>query len=91
MTIDQKTATDTSAKTTFLDNLVIRSKESFAFAKEISKPYGGLDSVITWCKSEIAGDWRWQLVQASTDFSPGRYLFYFDDERDYVAFLLKWA
>jgi hypothetical protein len=47
--------------------------------------------VISWCKTEVQADWRWQLCQASTDFLPGKYIFYFDSEQDYVAFLLKWA
>lgn len=68
-----------------------RSKESFAFAKEITKPFGKLDSVLDWCKSELTGDWRWQLIDVSTDVRPGRYCFFFDSERDYFAFTLKWT
>lgn len=73
-----------------LDNLVIRAKESFNHAVEIHKPFGGLDGVIAWCKENIDHEWRWQLVQVSTDHADGRYIFYFDNERDYCAFLLKW-
>lgn len=68
-----------------------RSKESFAHAQEILKPFGGLDQVIVWCKAEMVEEWRWQLVDVSTDLRPGRYVFYFDSERDYLAFLLKWC
>lgn len=68
----------------------IRDRESFAYAKEIAKPWGGLDRVLDWCKTELTGDWRWQLVQVSSDISPGRYIFYFDSDRDYCAFTLKW-
>lgn len=76
-----------------LDNLVVsRAKESFNHAVEIHQPFGGLDSVIAWCKeADMAGEWRWQLVQVSTDHTDGRYIFYFDNERDYCAFLLKWG
>jgi len=75
-----------------LDNLVVRAKDSFKHAVEIRQPFGGLDSVIAWCKeSEMQGEWRWQLVQVSSDHADGRYLFYFDNERDYCAFLLKWG
>lgn len=76
-----------------LDNLVVsRAKESFNHAVEIHQPFGGLDSVIDWCKeADMAGEWRWQLVQVSTDHTDGRYIFYFDNERDYCAFLLKWG
>lgn len=68
----------------------IRDKESFAYAKEISKPWGGLDHVLAWCKTELTGDWRWQLVDVSSDIRPGRYIFYFDSDRDCCAFTLKW-
>jgi len=76
-----------------LDNLVVsRAKESFNHAVEIHQPFGGLDSVIAWCKeADMAGEWRWQLIQVSTDHTDGRYIFYFDNERDYCAFLLKWG
>ena len=68
----------------------IRSKESFQYACEINKPFGGLDSVLDWCKSELIHTWRWQLVQMSSDQRPGRYIFYFDSDRDYCAFVMKW-
>lgn len=68
----------------------IRDKESFAYAKEISKPWGGLDIVLAWCKTELVGEWRWQLVDISSDIRPGRYIFYFDSDRDCCAFTLKW-
>ncbi len=75
------------------ENLIrsmIRSRESFAHAQEISKPFGALEAVLAWCKQELVADWRWQLVEMSTDLRPGRYIFYFDNERDYLAFVLKW-
>ncbi len=68
-----------------------RSKESFEHAIEVLKPYGHLDDVLKWCKSELDHDWRWQMVEMSTDIRPGRYIFYFDSERDYFAFTLKWS
>lgn len=67
-----------------------RSRESFRYAREITKPFGELDRVIDWCKTEMVGDWRWQLVDVSSDQRPGRYIFYFDSERDYFAFILYW-
>jgi len=68
----------------------IRDGESFNYAKEIYKPFGQLDNVLAWCKTELDGDWRWQLVRTSTDREPGRYIFYFDSERDCFAFTLRW-
>ena len=58
-----------------LDNLVIREQESFRHAVEIHKPFGGLDGVIDWCKQNMLDEWRWQLIQVSTDHTDGRYTF----------------
>lgn len=68
----------------------IRNKESFNFACEIYKPFGQLDSVLDWCKSELQKEWRWQLIRPSSDIQPGRYIFFFDNEKDYLCFILKW-
>lgn len=74
-----------------LENLTAaRPKESFKHTVEIHQPFGGLDNVLAWCKENMQHDWRWQLIQVSTDHADGRYLFYFDDEREYCVFLLKW-
>jgi hypothetical protein len=73
------------------EQLEQRSKESFAYSREITKPFGHLDRVIAWCKTELTGDWRWELLDVSSDTRPGRYCFYFDTERDFVAFTLHWA
>jgi hypothetical protein len=68
-----------------------RNRESFLYSREIAKPFGELDRVIDWCKTEMVGDWRWQLVDVSSDRRPGRYIFYFDSERDFFAFTLQWS
>ena len=68
----------------------IRDRESFSYSKEITKPFGELDRVLAWCKTELVGDWRWQLIDVSSDRRPGRYTFYFDSERDCCAFTLAW-
>lgn len=70
---------------------IVRQEKSFRHAREIDKPYGQLDRILAWCKTELTDEWRWQLVRTSTDREPGRYIFYFDSEKDYVAFLLHWA
>ena len=68
-----------------------RNRESFLYSREIAKPFGKLDHVLDWCKTELVGDWRWQLVDVSSDRRPGRYVFYFDTERDFFAFVLQWS
>ena len=67
-----------------------RSRESFAFAREVHLPFGEIDGVLDWCKHELRDTWRWQLIEASSDIQPGRYIFYFDGEKDCCAFTLKW-
>lgn len=76
-----------------LDTRVIdsRNRESFPYAREITKPFGELDRVLAWCKTELVSDWRWRLIDVSSDSRPGRYEFYFDSDRDYFAFTLQWA
>lgn len=69
----------------------IRDRESFRHAHEIVKPFGVIETVLAWCKSELQHDWRWQLIEMSSDIKPGRYCFFFDNERDYLAFVMKWA
>jgi hypothetical protein len=71
--------------------LHIRNGESFQHAKEIHRQFGELDRVLEWCRSELVDEWRWQLLRTSTDREPGSYAFYFDSERDYIAFLLQWS
>jgi hypothetical protein len=68
-----------------------RSDTSFAHAREVFLDYGKIDTVVRWCKSECGQDWRWQIVDTSSDVRPGRYIFYFDSERDCCAFALKWG
>ena len=69
----------------------MRDKDSFTHAHEISKEFGVLEHVLDWCKEQLAADWRWQLREVSSEHRPGRYIFYFDSERDYLAFIMKWA
>jgi hypothetical protein len=69
----------------------IRLGESFNHAREISRSFGQIDRVIEWCKTELTGDWRWQVVATSSDRAPGRYIFYFDSDRDAAAFALFWS
>jgi len=69
----------------------IREAVSFDHAMEISKPYGEIEQILDWARHELEHEWRWQLVTVSGHKHPGRYIFYFDSERDYLAFVLKWS
>ena len=67
-----------------------RDQDSFCYVKEIAKEFGILEQVLDWCKEELIDEWRWQLVEVSSDHRPGRYIFFFDSERDCLAFTMKW-
>ena len=69
----------------------IRDAESFKHSILINKPFGSLDSVIEWAKTELSDEWRWQVIRTSSDQLPGSYIFYFDSESDYLAFTMKFA
>ena len=69
----------------------IRLGESFNYAREIARPFGQIDRIIEWCKTELTSDWGWQVVTTSSDRAPGRYIFYFDSDRDAAAFALFWS
>lgn len=72
-----------------LDKLTHKdNRESFGHTHEISRLWGQLEKVLDWCKQELIGEWRWELCDVSTVSRPGRYVFYFDCERDYLAFVL---
>jgi hypothetical protein len=79
------------------DNIILgkfpnQDAPTFRYALEVNKPWGGLDYIVEWCKSEMQDpSWRWQLVESSTNLRPGRYIFYFNNSRDYCAFKLKWS
>ena len=68
-----------------------RDEASFAHAQQIIKSYGEIDRILTWCKTELVDTWRWQMIDMASPTRPGRYIFYFDGERDYLAFTLKWT
>ena len=40
---------------TFKQPVDFRDKDSFAFAKEIVKPFGAIESVLDWSKLEVIG------------------------------------
>jgi hypothetical protein len=73
------------------DQVDYRSRESFDYARDISLPWGELEQVLAWSRQELTGEWRWQLISSASDLTPGRYIFYFDESRDAMAFSLKWC
>jgi len=75
-----------------LESLIYHNdRDSFKHAKEISRPFHGLGEVLEWCKTECKPGWKWQLVDTPSDIRNGRYIFFFNDEKDYFGFCLKWG
>ena len=48
---------------------------------EITFPFGQLDSMIEWCEKNCQTDWKF-------GDSDNGYTFWFESEKDYVAFLI---
>jgi hypothetical protein len=74
-----------------IENLNTRSAESFQHTIRLEKPWGWIDTATKWCKTEMTGEWRWQILRMSSDHLPGEYMFYFDSDRDFCAFSMKWV
>jgi hypothetical protein len=76
-----------------LDTLIYNRNKDVGFnhAKDISRPFKCLQEVLDWCTAECKPGWRWQLVDTPSDIRDGRYIFFFNDEKDYCAFCLKWG
>jgi len=70
---------------------VVEPKQGFNHAHAITKSHGIIEEILDWCKHELTEDWRWQLREVSTYTRNGEYIFYFDGEKDYFAFVLKWG
>lgn len=64
------------------------SDASYTHACEVSH-HPQVEPIILWCKQNLDDTWRWQIVETSGN-SPGRYIFYFNNEKNYLAFLLRW-
>lgn len=67
------------------------TNDCLPYSRDILKPYGQLDPILSWCDRECAGKWLWRMNSSSSYNTPGQYTFYFETERDCVAFCLKWA
>ena len=65
-----------------------------AYSSNIAIPYGDLSSTIKWCEDNCAAEWQFEeayLPYGDYRFvhkSDNYYNFYFESEKDYVAFLV---
>lgn len=52
---------------------------------EIKLNYGELKPVLTWCERNCSGEWAYDVYVTSGE-GKGEYEFYFEEEKDLVAF-----
>jgi hypothetical protein len=57
------------------------------YKTEIDIKFGQLAPIMHWCQTQCTNDWGYTIVD-SAGFHPGKYEFYFEDEKDYVNFIL---
>ena len=50
-------------------------------------PYGELQSTVDWCNRNCREDWRY-MEDPDADYLSGGWIFFFEAERDYVAFTI---
>jgi hypothetical protein len=63
-------------------------QDCLTFSCTVSKPFGWLDPALDWCRREVGQEWKWQLIESSTDQAHGVYRFYFSSLQDFVAFTM---
>lgn len=56
-----------------------------AHRANVDVPFGELQPIVEWCERNCANDWRF-MEDANNQY--GGFEFFFESERDYVAFLL---
>lgn len=59
-----------------------------AFRTDIQLPYGHLGEVVEWCRNNCVSEWKFHEHHNTVDTFDPEYTFYFENERDYVAFLI---
>jgi hypothetical protein len=57
------------------------------YKTEIDIKFGQLAPIMDWCQTQCTQNWGYKIVD-SAGFHPGKYEFYFEDEKDYVNFIL---
>lgn len=57
-----------------------------AYKSQVSIPYGKLKEVTAWCDRNCVGDYRYMEDPHGEMY--GDWVFFFESERDYVAFLM---
>lgn len=76
-----------------IDHLSARDEDSFSHAARVNISYGQLGEVLNWLKGSLHDEWRWQMISfpGAANNNLGEYIFYFDNEKDYMVFCLKYV
>jgi hypothetical protein len=56
-------------------------------AIDIDLKFGELGDIVRWCQHNTIEDWWYEIASIAGD-APGNYKFYFNNERDYINFIL---
>lgn len=57
------------------------------YKTEINIKFGELTKIVNWCETQCISEWGYDTKDyAGSD--PGKYMFYFDKESDYINFIL---
>lgn len=64
-----------------------------AYKATVDLPYGELKNVMEWCQKNCIADWKFDPGGEAHNYSKthnrsNQYNFYFESERDYVAFIV---
>ena len=60
-----------------------------AYSIEVYIPWGGLKETVAWCEENCTGDYRYVEVPFDPDLLKSfRWKFFFENEKDYVTFML---
>lgn len=64
---------------------------SLSHKTNITIPFGKLESILEWCENNCESEWKFddaQYIAAYGNMNTISYDFYFESERDFVAFLI---
>ena len=67
--------------------MLINTSNKFSKVIGIDLKFGDLGDIVRWCQFNTSGDWRYE-IEDTAGIKPGSYKFYFDDEKDYINFML---
>lgn len=58
-----------------------------AFKTDIDIQFGGLSSMVGWCQTNCGGDWSYKVIDYA-GIDPGKYQFNFENQKDYINFVI---